>query len=113
MFRKLILRTSRLVTRTRQLAVFALLCTLIASFGHQAIKGNHGLERRAQIKQRIAEMEAERNRLADKRVGLEREVDLLRAAQTQRTDFAEQRARGLLNLATPTEIIIVDLPARR
>ena len=82
----------------RSLAVFALLCGLIASFAHQAVKGDHGLERRAQIKQRIVEMEAERDRLAEKRAaGARRGAVARRGAYADRP--REEQARALLNLA--------------
>ncbi len=104
----LVNRTADLLRRGRSLAIFLLLCTLIASFAHQAVQGDHGLERRALIKARIAEMEAERDRLAAKRARLERDVALMRAAATQPTDLAEEQARALLTLARPGDIIILD-----
>jgi len=100
-----------LLRRGRSLAIFLFLCTLIGSFAYQAVKGDHGLERRAQIKHRIAEMEAERDRLSKKRGRLERDVALLRAAAKQPTDLAEAQARALLNLARPDDIIILDPPS--
>jgi len=103
-------RAADLLRRGRSLAIFLVLCTLIASFGHQAIKGDHGLERRAQIKERIADMAAERDRLAQKRDRLERDVALLRAAAKRPSDLAEEQARALLNLARPSDIIIIDPP---
>jgi len=99
-----------LFQKGRSLAIGVLMCTLIVSFGHQAVRGDHGLERRAQIKQRIAEMEVERDRLIRKRDRLEHKVTLLRVAKPRPTDLAEQQARALLNLARPGEIIIIDLP---
>ena len=110
MLRETISRAADLLTRGRRLAVFALLCGLIASFAHQAVKGDHGLERRAQIKQRIAKMEAERDRLAEKRAALERDVALLRAAEHTPTDLAEEQARALLNMARDGETIVLQLP---
>ena len=98
--------------RARGFAVFVLLCALIASFAHQAVKGNHGLERRAQIKERIAEMEAERDRLAAKHGRLAHDVALMNAAQRQPTDLAEEQARALLNLARPGDIILLYPPSR-
>lgn len=108
--RDVLSRAADLLRRGRSFAIFLVLCTLIASFAHQAVKGDHGLERRAQIKQRIAEMEAERDRLAAKRVRLERDVALMRAAARKPNDLAEAQARALLNLARPDDIIILDPP---
>jgi cell division protein FtsB len=110
MLREAITTTADILRRGRSLAVFAMLCALIAVLAHQAVKGDHGLERRAQIKQRIAEMEAERDRLAAKRAKLERDVALMRAAEHAPTDLAEEQARALLNLARPDDIIITDPP---
>ncbi len=110
MLREAITTTADILRRGRSLAVFAVLCALIAVLAHQAVKGDHGLERRAQIKQRIAEMEAERDRLAAKRAKLERDVALMRAAEHAPTDLAEEQARALLNLARPDDIIITDPP---
>jgi cell division protein FtsB len=103
---------AEMLRRGRALAIFLVLCALIASFAYQAVKGDHGLERRAQIKQRIAEMEAERDRLAAKHAQLERDVALMRAAATRPTDLADQQARALLNLARPGDIVILDAPGR-
>lgn len=103
-------RAADLLSRGRSLAICLFLCALIASFAHQAIKGDHGLERRAQIKQRIAEMEAEHDRLSDKRARLERKVALIRAAADQPTDLADEQARALLNVARPDEIIVLNVP---
>jgi len=96
-----------MLRRGRGLAIFLVLCALITSFAHQAVKGNHGLERRAQIKQRIAEMQAERDRLAAKHARLAQHVALMNAAATQPTDLAEEQARALLNLARPGDIILL------
>jgi len=108
--RDVLSRAADLLRRGRSLALFLALCGLIASFGHQAVKGDHGLERRAQIKQRIADMAAERERLLQKRAKLERDVALLRAAAQQPSDLAEEQARALLNVARPGDIIILDPP---
>ncbi|RIA56508.1 FtsB family cell division protein [Dichotomicrobium thermohalophilum] len=108
--RDVLSQAADLLRRGRSLAIFLVLCTLIASFAHQAVKGDHGLERRAQIKQRIADMEAERDRLAAKRARLERDVALMRAAANRSNDLAEEQARALLNLARPDDIIILDPP---
>jgi len=105
-------RAADLLHRGRSIAIFLVLCALIVSFAHQAIKGDHGLERRAQIKQRIVSMEAERDRLAAKRARLERDVALLRAAEKRPTDLAESQARALLNLVRPDDIIILDTPEK-
>lgn len=110
MLRDILSQASEWLSRGRSLAVFVLLCALIASFAHQAIKGDHGLERRAQIKQRIADMKGERDRLAAKRARLERDVALMRAADKQPTDLAEIQVRDLLNLARRGEIIVIDAP---
>jgi len=110
MLREAVTTTFNFLRRGRSLAIFAVLCALIAVLAHQAIKGDHGLERRAQIKQRITQMEAERDRLAAKRAKLERDVALMRAAEHTPTDLAEQQARALLNLAHPGDIIITDPP---
>ncbi len=110
MLRATIAHAADLFTRGRRIAVFLLLCGLITSFAHQAVKGDHGLERRAQIKQRIAQMEAERDRLAEKRAALERDVALLRVAEHTPTDLAEEQARALLNLARAGETIVLQVP---
>ena len=108
MLRDVIFRAADLISRSGKLAAFVLLSAMIASFAHQAVKGDHGLERRAQIKQRITELEAERDLLAEKRAALERDVVLLRMAEHTPTDLAEEQARALLNLARPDETIILD-----
>jgi cell division protein FtsB len=110
MLRDAITTTADIVRRGQRFAIFAVLCGLIAVLAHQAVKGDHGLERRAQIKQRITEMEAERDRLAAKRARLERDVALMRSAEHTPNDLAQEQARALLNLAHPGDIIIADPP---
>ncbi|MFP3921038.1 MAG: FtsB family cell division protein [Dichotomicrobium sp.] len=110
MLRDILSSAAEWLGRGRSFAVCLLLCALIASFAHQAIKGDHGLERRAQIKQRIADMKAEHGRLAAKRARLERDVDLMRVAEKRPTDLAETQVRDVLNLARPGETIVLDAP---
>jgi len=108
--RDVITRLSVLVERGRRIFIFAVLCVVIASLAHQAVKGDHGLERRAQIKQRIEAMEARRVALGKKRKRLERDVALMKDAGKTPTDLAETQALSILNLARPGDIILLNVP---
>ena len=86
-------------------AMPALLLTLTGVFGWQATQGDHGLimrERRktqlAQAEANLAAAKAERDSWARKAAGL--------TASHLDKDALDQRARELLNMADPSEIVV-------
>lgn len=93
--------------RMKSIAVFLLLLGLIAYFSYQAVHGNHGLHRRAELKQQIGELSASLAALQAARTRLEQEISLIRPTQGQTTDLLDEQARALLNVARPDEIVIM------
>jgi len=99
------------MTATRELSrrlrhcVLPLLCVAtIAYIGYHAVQGDRGLAAWRQLSQRIDWVEAELHAARMARERLEHRVSLLRPDGLDR-DMLDERARLVLGLAHPDEII--------
>jgi cell division protein FtsB len=97
-------------------ALIALVCYgaaggVVGYFWWHAHHGERGLQAKAGIKVRIAELNIEIEQMKRERSDWERRVALLRADSLDR-DILEERARVLLNSAHKNDVIMV-LPGRR
>jgi cell division protein FtsB len=91
--------------QVKSAAMPTLLLCLTAIFAWQATQGDHGLIMR---KQRVQQLEQAEKNLANARAerdSWERKVAGLTASHLDR-DALDQRARELLNLAEPDEIVV-------
>lgn len=93
--------------RLRAAAVPLACLSLIAYFAYHLVVGERGLESRAGFEARITTLEGELNGLKAVRAKLERNVSLLRAERLD-PDMLGERARAILNLAHPDDILIVE-----
>ncbi|MBB4286050.1 FtsB family cell division protein [Roseospira goensis] len=75
-------------------------------FGYHAVNGDRGLLAWWQLRQDIRVATQERAALAEERRLLEHRVRLLRRDQLH-PDMLDERARAMLNLVGPDEIVIV------
>lgn len=88
------------------IAAPTLFLTLVAYFGWNAVQGEHGLQayaiRQAQLKVVVADL----HRVEGERDLMERRVAGL---HTQRldSDTLDERARAMLNLADPTDVVVM------
>lgn len=92
------------------LALFAILVGLIAYFSYQAVHGDHGLRRRIELKQQIAELDAELATLKAAQSRLERDISLMGGDGIVARDMLDEQARALLNVVHPDEIVIISQP---
>ena len=84
----------------------ALFAVFIFYFGVHALTGDHGLEARAVLEKRKAVLAGELAGLKDVRARLERDVALLRPESLD-PDMLDERARAILNLAHPDDLIML------
>jgi cell division protein FtsB len=87
--------------------IFALLaCGTGGYFAYNLQIGDHGLEARAQLEKRKAVLAGELAGLREVRQRIERDVALLRPEHLD-PDMLDERARAILNLAYPDDLIIL------
>ena len=90
----------------RSLLFPLLACAVGGYFVYHLQTGDHGLESRAVLEKRKAVLEGELAGLAEVRQRLERDVALLRP-QSLDPDMLDERARAILNLAHPDDLIML------
>jgi len=93
--------------RLRAAAVPLACMGLIAYFAYHLYVGERGLDARGHLESRIATLHGELEGLKAVRAQLERNVSLLRAEHLD-PDMLDERARAILNLAHPDDIVIVE-----
>jgi cell division protein FtsB len=74
-------------------------------FAYHAIEGDRGLFAFMRLKEQVAEAEQMQREIAAIRAELDHRVSLLRPEHTD-PDMLDERARMMLNLAQPDEIVI-------
>ncbi|MGE0722796.1 MAG: septum formation initiator family protein [Alphaproteobacteria bacterium] len=79
--------------------------SLIVYFAFHLVHGDRGLVAWRDLTQRIEETEAMAREVAAQRAILERRVALLRPDSLDR-DMLDERARSLLNLAHPDDVVV-------
>ena len=79
--------------------------SLVGYFGWSATQGNHGLVAYAQRQELLAQAQADQARVLAERDAWERRVAGLRARHID-ADTLDERARAMLNLAEPSDIIV-------
>lgn len=91
--------------RAKALVFPALFLAITAYFGWNATQGDRGLVAFAQRKQLLAQVQQEQAAAKAERDGWETRVAGLRAEHLD-PDTLDERARSMLNLAQPNEVIV-------
>jgi cell division protein FtsB len=100
------MRFGREAKRRAKAAVAPLIfLALVGYFGHNAVRGNHGLVAYAQRQELLAQAQAEQAKALAERDAWERRVAGLRARHID-ADALDERSRAMLNLADPSEVIV-------
>lgn len=89
----------------RQAIVPALCACVVSYFAYYAIHGDRGLVAMKQIQGEIAQAEAVLDQLRGERERMERRAQLLRGDNLDR-DMLDERARSMLNLSNPRDVVI-------
>lgn len=85
---------------------------LVGYFGWNATQGNRGLVAYAQRQELLAQAKAEEAKVQAERDAWERRVGGLRANHLD-ADTLDERARSMLNLADPADIVVPYSPQDR
>ncbi|WP_374448483.1 septum formation initiator family protein [Stella sp.] len=88
----------------------ALGVAVIGYFAYHLVHGDRGLVAWRDLSERIRTTEAEARQVAGERQEIERRVALLRPDSLDR-DMLDERAREVLNLAHPDDLVILRAPA--
>ncbi len=104
--------SNRVWREIKSVGLALMLCGLIAFFGHQAMRGQNGLDRRAVLEAQLSGMEAEIAALKARRERLERDIVLLGDVSGEGADLVDEQARALLNLIRPGETVIINAPGQ-
>lgn len=75
-------------------------------FGYHLYNGDHGLQSRADLESRKEVLDGELAGLREVKTRIERDVALLRSEQLD-PDMLDERARAILNLAHPDDLVIM------
>jgi cell division protein FtsB len=88
------------------LGLYAVAAALIGYFWFHAFSGQRGLHAKHEIDQQLQELTAELDRLKVEKGQWERKVALLRSDGID-PDMLDERARALLNVAHPNEVVMM------
>jgi cell division protein FtsB len=87
------------------LGLYSFAALFIGYFAVNAFTGNHGLRAQADLDQQMAAMQSELKHLKAERALWERRVALLRSDKID-PDMLDERARALLGLVDPRDLIL-------
>ena len=96
----------------KRLVTMLFLLSLLAYFIFHAIQGRHGLSARVGFKRQLAKLEVQLSELKARRNMLEHYIGLMKS-QTIDPDILDEYARRSLNLANPSDVIIMKIPKDR
>jgi len=88
------------------LALYVIATLLIGYFGVNAYTGQHGLIAKQDLDQEIGQLTAELAAVRGERAVWERRVSLLKSDNLD-PDLLDERARGLLDLADPRDLVLM------
>lgn len=98
--------------RARGMIAPVIFLSLVGYFSWNATQGDHGLKAAAQRQDLLKQAHAELTRAEIDRDGWERRVSGLRTSRLD-PDMLDERARAMLNLADPTDIVVQYPPKDR
>ena len=91
----------------RRLAVLLIAGVMIGYFAWHAFHGNYGIYAREALETRVADLERELATVRADRLAMQRRVTLLRNDSLD-PDLLEERAREMLSLAHPNDVVVYE-----
>lgn len=98
--------------KVRAVAAPAVFLSLVAYCGWNAVQGDHGLQAFARRQEQLKAMQAELVRVQAEQQVWERRVAGLRVQRLD-PDMLDERARAMLNVADPGDLVMLYGPGRR
>ena len=92
----------------RQVVALLILVAMIGYVAADAIRGPHGLAANQQLHARMDALNKDLAALKAQRAKLERDAELLGPKAAEQPALLDEQARSLLDLANPTDIVIVN-----
>ena len=92
----------------RQFILFLVLLELIGYVAAEAVRGAHGLVASLQIQARVEALTKELAQLKTEHTRLEHDAAFLKDKSAADPSLLDEQARSLLDLARPTDIVIVN-----
>ncbi len=90
----------------KRLTTMMILLSLVGYFVYHAMQGKHGLRSRVGLKKNLVVLEKELAMLRKERKKYEHYIKLMQPKEID-PDILDEKARKLLNLAHPSDIIIM------
>ena len=84
----------------------ALCAVVLTYFGFHAYHGEYGINSKYKLQARTAELQAQLDAVSERRIELERRVQLLHDGTLEK-DMLDEQARRALNVAHPDEVIVM------
>jgi cell division protein FtsB len=97
---------ARLKSFLTGLALYTMAAALVGYFGVNAYTGKYGLNARLELDQEIVALTTELARLKRERADSEHRISLLRPDRLD-PDMLDERARAILNLAHPDDLVMM------
>lgn len=94
------------------MAAPAVFLSLVAYFGWNVVQGDHGLQAYARRQEQLTALQADLARAQDEQQVWERRVSGLRVQRLD-PDLLDERARAMLNVADPADLVVLYGPGRR
>ena len=98
--------------RLRAAAAPTVFLTLVAYCGWNVVQGDHGLQAFARRQEQLKALQAELDRVQAEQQVWERRVAGLRVQRLD-PDMLDERARAMLNVADPSDLVVPYGPGRR
>jgi cell division protein FtsB len=99
--------TSRRSRNGRYAFLLAVCLALIGYFAYHAVVGEHGLNRKAVLTEKIKHLEEELAGLKNERMRIEHDVSLMTTRVRSDPDLLDEQARGLLSFVHPGDIVVL------
>ena len=98
--------------RSKAVVAPLIFLALVGYFGWNSVQGNHGLVAYAQRQELLAQAQADQAKAQAERDAWERRVAGLRSRHID-ADALDERARAMLNLADPSDVVVPYTPKDR
>ncbi len=94
------------MNNSKKIITMFVLLGIVCYFVFHALQGKNGLRSRIALKKKMSGLEVQLSKLTDDRRKLDHYIELMKSQKID-PDMLDEQARELLNLAEPSDIIIL------